>query len=233
MSWLTITVSRGAMYKRHPALTNPGRWVRGPKKHHPDVYVTPPYDITTNPFAQALQETRSDCAGGRLPIGVMTKLTVDPGPPPTVVPLLRPVLHASYYYPSSYILSNRLYIASRKLGAQFVPRKWTHHNASVMNKMKNIRFCDGFIDRIDQFHHQQLLKALEQDFNDGDGLAVTVADTGPLLEYNGDGEPRINLKEVYPDYSGVKRIPLAQSGAVFAFLNWQKPSTNRERGSKR
>lgn len=212
------------MYKRHPALTNPGRWVRGPKKHHPDAYVTPPYDIVNNPFAQVLQETRSDCAGGRLPIGVMTRLTVDPGPPPIIVPLLRPLLHATYYYPLSYILSNRRFVESKqKRGGQFVPRKWTHHNASVMSKMKNIQFCDNIIGKIDRFKFEGMLKALEQDSNDEGGSKVTVTDSGPLIEYDGNGEAKINLKEVYPDYSGVKKIPLAASGPIFAYLNWLQP----------
>ncbi|KAG2736262.1 hypothetical protein G9P44_000352 [Scheffersomyces stipitis] len=65
-------------YWNHPVLKNPVKWLPGRKQHAASLYQKGFYEnLTSNPFARQLEETRADGTTVRFPQGNLIKLTVD------------------------------------------------------------------------------------------------------------------------------------------------------------
>lgn len=223
---------------KHPLLSNPVKWLRNNKYHSSEFYTKSYYDtisINSNPFAQALTETRMDGSRIRYPKGQMVQIVVDGYQESSsidtaessedknyfLMPLINKPEQNSVLFPSHYILKNQHYIdyiVKTNQWRRYVPQKFRFKNDKVLGAKVNI--LPDITKTIPHIYEQNILKLMLEttttEYNKGqaqeNGLVLNFSSTSNEPAISFDGKiPIVNMNRIIPNKKEIK----SQKGELF------------------
>lgn len=216
---------------KHPLLSNPVKWLRNDKYHSPEFYTRSYYDtnsINSNPFAQALRETRMDGSRVRYPEGQMVQIVVDSYQDSSsidkvessenknyfLMPLINKPEQNSVLYPSHYILKNQHYIdyiVKTNQWRKYVPQKFRFKNDKVLGAKVNI--LPDIAKTIPRIYKQNILKLMSET-RTTDYIKGLDQEYGFVLNFSGTSNdpaisfdnklPIINMNRIMPNMNEIK-----------------------------
>lgn len=222
----------------HPLLSNPVKWLRNKKYHSPEFYTKSYYDtnsINSNPFAQALTETRMDGSRIRYPKGQMVQIVVDSyqesdsiGPAESsedknyfLMPLINKPEQNSALFPSHYILKNQHYIdyiVKTNQWRRYVPQKFRFKNDKVLGAKVNV--LPDITKTIPYIYERNILRLMPETrttaYNKGqvreNGLVLTFSATSnePAISFD-NNLPIVNMNRIISKKNEIK----SQKGELF------------------
>ena len=223
---------------KHPLLSNPVKWLRNNKYHSPEFYTKSYYDtnsINSNPFAQALTETRMDGSRIRYPKGQMVQIVVDSYRESSsigttessedknyfLMPLINKPEENSPLFPSHYILKNRHYIdyiVKTNQWRRYVPQKFRFKNDKVLGAKVNV--LPDIAKTIPHIYEQNILKLISEtrttdytkDLVQENGLVLNFSSTSnePAISFD-NKLPIVNMNKISPNNNEIK----SQRGELF------------------
>ncbi|KAK6465163.1 hypothetical protein DFJ63DRAFT_9133 [Scheffersomyces coipomensis] len=233
-------------YLKHPVLVNPTKWIRSPKIHESNLYLTGFYNsksLENNPFAKALIDTKADGLGTRFPVGSMIHLTADTPPDKRessnywIMPIINHSISLDkYFFTSHYMINNEVYVnemirQGKKVSTRFLPRKIIHRNGKLRGE---IIFMPGFSDVVKQRYEQDIIRLLSiqtasaQSKKQNAGLTLTKQ--GPSVKVVGS-DVIINIKKLSPYFDFEEEelfIPYEQNNElcelIIYYLNYKLDS---------
>lgn len=208
---------------KHPLLSNPIKWLKNNKYHSDEFYSTSYYDtdsINSNPFAQALTDTKMDGSRIRYPKGQMVQLVVDEYSEVTsidaarlseskkyfLVPLINKPEQNSVLYPSHYILKNQHYIdyiVKTNQWRKYVPQKFRFKNDKALGAKVNI--LPDIAKIIPHVYEQNIIRLMSETRNlepykglsKESGLVLSFSKTSnePAISFH-NSLPIVNMKRI-------------------------------------
>lgn len=210
---------------KHPLLSNPIKWLKNNKYHSSEFYLTSYYDansINSNPFAQALTETKMDGSRIRYPKGHMVQLVVDENSELTsiesaqssesknyfLMPLINKTEQNSALYPSHYILKNQHYIdyiVKTNQWRKYVPQKFRFKNDKSLGNKVNI--LPDIAKIIPHIYEQNIIKLMSERKN-LEPSKFLIQESGLALSFSkASYEPAITFKNSLPILNMNRIIP--------------------------
>lgn len=199
-----------------PAIVNPTRWVKKAQCHASNLYDDTAYskaDLTSNPFARALEITNNENSLMRFPRAELIRMTAElnnskPGEVPKskafrLLPIINEELSLNdFYFAPSYILNNKSFIdsviARKKLAKRYMPRKITYKLTGKYDS----EFVPGFSDHIQNsyVHNIEALLCARDSNQDPKKPSMILTNQGPGLTIQGN-DTMINLAALAPSIS--------------------------------
>lgn len=222
----------------HPLLSNPVKWLRNNKYHSPEFYTKSYYEtnsINSNPFAQALKETRMDGSRIRYPKGQMVQIVVDSYQESSsigtvessedknyfLMPLINKPEQNSALFPSHYILKNQHYIdyiVKTNQWRRYVPQKFRFRNDKVLGAKVNVP--PDITKTIPYIYERNILKlmpetrttAYNKDQVQENGFVLTFSATSnePAISFD-NNLPIVNMNRIISNKNEIK----SQEGELF------------------